>query len=296
MRRVLPSLASAGIVGLGVFWWVTAPDRLPDDAVAGLSADVAHGEQVFWASGCSSCHAAPDATGDEKLLLAGGQKFPSDFGTFIAPNISPDPENGIGGWSTLDLANAMTRGVSPEGAHYYPAFPYTSYANADLQDIVDLKAFLDTLPAVPTPSQAHEVGFPFNIRRSLGGWKFLFADKGWVITDGLTPETERGRYLVEALGHCGECHTPRNGLGGMERAAWLSGAPNPDGKGTIPNITPGELDWSAADIAYYFETGFTPDFDSVGGHMASVVDNLSKLSAEDRAAIAAYLKIVPAVK
>ncbi|MGL4310007.1 MAG: c-type cytochrome [Paracoccaceae bacterium] len=296
MRRLFGYLVLLAIAGFAVFWFVTAPKRLPDDATAGLTGDATRGEQVFWAGGCASCHAAPDAKDDARLLLVGGQRFASPFGTFIAPNITPDPDAGIGGWSLQDLANAMQRGVSPEGQHYYPAFPYTSYAKAELQDIADLKAFMDTLPADATPSLAHEVGFPFNIRRSLGGWKFLFFKTDWVIDGELTEAETRGRYLAETLGHCGECHTPRNFLGGSDTARWLAGGPDPSGKGSFPNITPGKLDWTEGDLVQYFTTGFTPEFDSVGGHMAFVVDNLSKLPESDREALAAYLKKVPPVE
>ena len=142
-------------------------------------------------------------------------------------------------------------------------------------DVADLWAFMQTLPAVPQESQPHELGFPFNIRLSLGGWKLLFLKDGFV-TEADTPELERGRYLVEALGHCTECHTPRNAIGGLEMAKWMDGAPIPGGKGKTPGITPAHLDWSATDIAYYLETGFTPDFDSAGGEMAAVVQNTAK--------------------
>ncbi len=294
--RTVKVLGALALLGVGAFLVLTRADKLPDTAMDGLQADAARGEQVFWAGGCASCHAAIDATGDGKFLLAGGQKFASPFGTFIAPNISPDPENGIGGWTALDLANAMARGVSPEGTHYYPVFPYASYIHADLQDIADLHAFLMTLPAVATPSPAHEVGFPFNIRRSLGGWKMLFLTPDWVVDGDLSEAQKRGRYLVEGLGHCAECHTPRNALGGLDRSRWLAGGPVPGGKGNFPNITPASLDWSEKDIVEYLTSGFTPDFDSAGGHMALVVENTAKLPAEDRAAIAAYLQIVPPVE
>ena len=288
MRRLIRYAFLLAALGLGAFWVLTRPETLSDDALDGLTADATRGEQVFHASGCASCHSAPGAEGDAGLILSGGQNFPSPFGTFTAPNISSDPTHGIGSWTTMDLANAMKHGVSPDGQHYFPAFPYTSYARATLQDIVDLRAYLATLPASQVASLPHNVGFPFNVRRSLGGWKLLFADDSWV-TDASSPELERGRYLVEALGHCGECHTPRNVLGGTDRAQWLSGAPDPSGKGKIPSIRPPTLDWAQADLVYYFESGFTPEFDSVGGHMAHVVANLSKLPPEDRAAIAAYL-------
>jgi mono/diheme cytochrome c family protein len=296
MRRIFVLLALIAMCGLGVFWFVTRPQVLSDDALAGLTPDVSHGESVFWAAGCASCHAAHDATGDAKLILSGGQSFPSEFGTFIAPNISSDPNQGIGDWSALDLANAMTKGVSPDGQHYYPVFPYTSYNKAKLQDVVDLRAFMATLPASDIPSQPQDVGFPFNIRRLLGGWKWLFLSDKWVVDAPSSAGEERGRYLVEALGHCAECHTPRNVLGGLEGDRWLAGGPIPGGKGRFPNLTPGALTWSEDDLTYYFETGFTPDFDSSGGHMALVIENLSKATAEDRAAIAAYLQILPSVK
>ena len=169
--RVLALLIIIGLIGLAGFWFVTRPDTLPDDTFTALSGDAEAGEAVFWAGGCASCHAAPGAEGDEeRLVLAGGQTFATEFGSFVAPNISPT-EAGIAGWSVDDLGNAMMRGVSPEGQHYYPAFPYTSYSRAAPQDIADLHAFLQTLPASDVANQPHDIGFPFSIRRLLGGWK-----------------------------------------------------------------------------------------------------------------------------
>jgi len=296
MRRFLAALLVLAVVALGLFWFVTRPAPLPADALDGLTPDLAKGEQVFWAGGCAACHAAAEARGEAKLVLAGGQRFPSPFGTFVAPNISNDPAAGIGGWSALDLANAMLRGVSPRGEHYYPVFPYASYTKAALQDVVDLRAYLATLPADATPSAPHEVGFPFSIRRGLGAWKALYLDPAWVVSGELTPAEARGRYLAEALGHCGECHTPRGPFGGMERARWLAGGPVPGGKGNFPNITPAKLTWSERDIVEYLTSGFTPEFDSAGGHMALVVENTAHLPESDRAAIAAYLKRVAPVE
>jgi mono/diheme cytochrome c family protein len=148
---------------------------------------------------------------------------------------------------------------------------------------------MDTLPVSEVPNQPHDVAFPFNIRRSLGGWKLLFANSGWVLEEAETPEILRGRYLVEAQAHCGECHTPRNALGGLDKGSWLTGAVLP-GEGKVPGITPAVLDWAPEDVAYYLETGFTPDFDSAGGAMTHVVENMAQLSPGDRAAIAAYLQ------
>jgi mono/diheme cytochrome c family protein len=295
MRRILTRLVVLGLICLVAGLYFTRPKTLPADALAGLTPDLANGEQVFWAGGCASCHADPKATGEAQLVLQGGQRLASPFGNFVVPNISPS-EQGIAGWTTLDLANAMHYGTSPKGKHYFPAFPYGSYVKATMQDIVDLKSYLDTLPLSDRASEPHEVGFPFNIRLSLGGWKMLFFSDAFVVTAELSPEETRGRYLAEALGHCGECHTPRNALGGWNRAAWLGGAANPSGTGRIPNITPGKLTWSNEELVEYFTSGFTPEFDSAGGHMAYVVENLSKLPESDRASIATYLKKVASVE
>jgi mono/diheme cytochrome c family protein len=280
------------VVGGAAGWWLTRPKPMTEADFAGIIGDVARGEQVFHAAGCASCHAAPGAEGQATLVLSGGQTFPSAFGTFVAPNISTDTAHGIGGWTLAQFGSAVMRGVSSEGEHLYPAFPYTAYQNATLQDVADLKAYMDTLPASDVPSQPHRVGFPFNIRLSLGGWKFLFGGAGWAVAENLTPTEARGRYIAEALAHCGECHTPRNALGGLDRTRWLAGAPNPSGQGTIPNITPAKLAWSEAEIVEYLTSGFTPEYDSAGGHMAHVVENMAKLPETDRQAVAAYLKRV----
>ena len=293
--RVIVGLAALAVSGVGAGWIVTAPDPLTADTFAGLTGDATRGAQVFAAAGCGSCHMAPDAQGEAKRVLAGGQAFASDFGTFFAPNISPDPIHGIGEWSVQDLGNALMRGVSPEGAHYYPALPYAAYDRMEPQDVADLHAHLMTLPPDATPSQAHDLGFPFNIRRGLGLWKALFLPEGWAVEGDLTEVEARGRYISEALAHCGECHTPRNALGGLDMARWLGGAPNPSGQGRIPNITPAALDWAEGDIVAYLTTGFTPDYDSAGGHMAHVVENMATLPESDRAAVAAYLKRVAPV-
>jgi mono/diheme cytochrome c family protein len=290
--RIFPVLLSLAVIAAAGGWVLSAPSPLSADEFEGLTGDPVHGEQVFSAAGCASCHMAPGATGSSQLVLAGGQRFPSPFGTFIAPNISSDPAQGIGGWSVLDLGNAIQRGVSPDGAHYFPALPYTAYAKMVPQDVVDLHAYLTTLPADATPNQPHEIGFPFNIRRSLGLWKLLFTGQDWAVQGDLTVDETRGRYIAEAMAHCAECHTPRNALGGLDRSQWLAGAPDPSGQGRIPDIRPSALTWSKDEIVEYLTSGFTPEFDSVGGHMAHVVENMAKLPDTDRQAVAAYLKRV----
>ncbi|WP_309084113.1 cytochrome c [Chelativorans sp.] len=300
MRRVLLILAAAIIVAGAAFWFLTEPELLDGSALSGLQpGDPARGERFFFAGGCASCHTAP-GEGATELQLGGGGALETEFGTFIAPNISPDPENGIGAWSEADFANAMLRGVSPDGEHYYPAFPYTSYARMEPQDVIDLFAFIKTLPPVAERAPDHTLSFPFTLRRGLGLWKRLYMHPEPVIAlDANASESVvRGRYLVEGPGHCGECHTPRDFVGGLKYDQWLAGGDAFEGEGRVPNITPGGGigSWSEGDIAYYLESGFTPDFDSVGGSMVPVQKNMARLPAEDREAIAAYLKAVPAVE
>ncbi|UWQ20306.1 cytochrome c [Jannaschia sp. W003] len=290
MRRAALGLGALALLAGAAGLWITRAEGLGGSAKAAIAAapaDAALGEQVFWAAGCASCHAAEDAEGEARLVLEGGQRFASDFGTFVAPNVSTDPVHGIGAWTPEQFADAVQRGVSPEGAHYYPAFPYTAYALMEPPEVAALWAFWQTLPASDAASQPHEVGFPFSIRRGVGAWKMLYAGRGYVVE-----EESRGRHLVEAMGHCGECHTSRDPIGGLRRSAWLQGAPNPDGEGRVPAIA--GLDWSEAEIASYLADGFTPEFDVAAGSMASVVKNLSHLPDEDRLAIARYVKAVPA--
>ena len=290
MRRLIVAILVFGALAGVAFWLLTEPRRLAAADLPQHTPDLANGERMFWAGGCESCHAPAGAQGDDMLKLAGGPPLVTSFGTFHAPNISPDPQNGIGGWSTLDFVNAMKFGVAPDGTHLYPAFPYTSYQRMRLEDLIDLKAFLDTLPAMASPSASHELAFPFTIRRGLGLWQLLYVDGATFSPDPAKSDiVNQGAYLVEGPAHCGECHTPRNLIGGPDTTRAYAGGPAPEGDGTIPNITPAHLDWSEDDIAAMLETGFTPEFDSVGGSMAPVVRNTAKLTADDRAAIAAYI-------
>lgn len=283
-------MRKAAIVLLAVVllaWWLTEPRGAPPGRIPESAGNSVDGEQVFHAGGCASCH------GDD---LAGGHEMRTPFGTFRVPNITPHLTAGIGDWSLAEFADAMLAGVSPEGRHYYPAFPYTSYTRMSGADVANLKAYLDGFAPVENDIAGPELGFPWNLRRGIGLWKMRYFDDSWFVEGGDGEAFERGRYLVEALGHCGECHTPRGALGGFDRSAWLAGAPSPDGEGRVPDITPqGEplADWSEKDIAYYLESGFTPDFDTVGGSMVKVQENFARLSDEDRAAVAAYLKALP---
>lgn len=298
LGRILIGLVLVGGVAAVAAYSATGPNRLSRSELADLPEGSAErGETVFWAGGCSSCHAAKDAEGDEKLALGGGVVLKTEFGDFVVPNISMDSEDGIGAWSAADFANAMLRGVSPDGRHYYPSFPYTSFVRMELEDIADLWAYWQTLPAVEGRTDGHSLVFPYNMRRAIGIWKRAFlSDAPAVALDDPDPKVARGQYLVEGPGHCGECHSPRDAAGAIDLQKWLAGAPNPDGEGRIPNITGGEGgigSWSASDIAYYLESGFTPDFDSVGGSMVKVQESISRLPSEDLEAIGAYLKAVP---
>lgn len=298
MKKLAISMGVTGIF-VAIFLWVLSAPETPDERPL-PKGDTANGEVMFWAGGCASCHAAPKSKGDARFVLGGGLELKTPFGIFRAPNISPDGDNGIGNWSNSDFATAMLKGVNPAGAHYFPAFPYTSYARMNNQDVMDLWAFLKTLPKTTNKVADHDVPFPFNIRRAVGLWKWLYFKPGKVleIADA-TPQIARGQYLVEGPGHCGECHTQRNFLGGMDYSRWLAGGKAPEGDEFIANITPhktGIGDWSVEDIAYSLESGFTPSFDTFGSSMVEVQENMAELPAKDREAIAAYLKAVPAVK
>jgi mono/diheme cytochrome c family protein len=302
-NRYLRALAAVVAVAIAAAWWLTRPQSLAAADLPDHDPDPVAGERVFWAGGCASCHATPvdgrRAKGDDKLLLGGGLELDTPYGVFRVPNISSHPDHGIGAWPPVDFVNAMQRGVSPDGRHYYPSFPYTSYARMPVEDVLDLKAFLDTLPPVEGRVAGHSLGFPWSIRRGLGAWKRRYLDVGAMTAGTSETPVDRGRLLVEGAGHCGECHTPRDRFGGLRRDRWLAGAPNPEGEGRVPNITPGGKNisaWSTADIAYYLESGFTPEFDTVGGSMVAVQENISRLSSQDREAIAAYLKALPAVE
>lgn len=293
-RTILVALL-AMMAAAGVYWWLSAPVVAAASAGPAHVPNLANGERIFNAGGCASCHVVPDQP--DRTRLGGGVAIRSPFGTFYAPNISPDPNDGIGKWKEADFVNAVMNGVSPSGQHYFPAFPYTSYQHAKREDVVDLFAYLKTLPPVAGKVRDHDVRFPFDIRRNIGIWKFLFMDDKPFVADGSkSPQWNRGAYLVNSFGHCAECHSPRNVLGGTIAGQRFAGGPNPEGEGWVPNITPKRLgDWSAKDIAYFLKTGELPDGDSVGGAMTRVIKNTSQLPDEDLAAMADYVKSLPPV-
>jgi mono/diheme cytochrome c family protein len=296
LRRILLVAILAGVAGLGLFWWLTIPAVVAATSLPAYQPNPANGAIMFDAGGCSSCHAVPNQP--DRTRLGGGLAIPSPFGTFYAPNISPDANDGIGRWTEAEFVTAVTKGTSPGGAHYFPAFPYPSYQHAKPEDVRDLYAYLKTLAPVPGKSRDHDVPFPFSIRRNIGIWKWLFMDGKPFVPDAANPPAwNRGAYLVNSFGHCAECHSPRNFLGGIVSAQRFAGGPNPEGKGWVPNITQkGLAEWSAKDIAYFLETGLTPDGDSAGGLMVRVIKNILLLPAQDRDAIADYIKSLPPVE
>jgi mono/diheme cytochrome c family protein len=295
LRKLFILAVIAAIIGFGVFWGLTIPATVPASALPQRAPDPENGRTMFYIGGCTSCHATPGQ--DDKTRLGGGAGLKSPFGTFYAPNISPDPKEGIGKWTEVEFVSAMMKGTSPDDSHLFPAFPYTSYQRMRIDDVRDLFAHLKTLPAVQDKSKPHDVPFPFNIRRTLGVWKFLFLDgRPFQPDPGKDAVWNRGAYLANGPGHCAECHSPRNILGGIITAQRYAGGPEPGGDGFVPNITQKSLTYSQEQLVKLLETGETPDGDTIGGEMAKVTANTAKLSAADREAIATYIRSLPPVE
>ncbi len=296
MARKLVLLAvAAATAAIGGFWYLTTPSIISPAALGPHTANLENGRTMFYAGGCASCHAVPGQ--DDRTRLGGGLALQTSFGTFYPPNISADIDDGIGGWTEAEFVTALVKGTSPDRTHYYPALPYTSYQRITFDDLRDLFAFLKTLPAVQGKVQDSDLPIHFKIRRALGIWKLLFLDgQPFKPDQNKSAQWNRGAYLVNGPGHCAECHSPRNALGGIKANQRFAGGPDVEGKDWVPNITQqGIGEWSEKDIATLLETGETPD-DRVGGSMVEVVRNTSQLSAEDRAAMAVYLKSLPPVQ
>jgi len=296
-RSWLVILLVACTVGAAVTAWIVTKPRpaLADNENQAFdrNGDPAKGRLIFAAGDCASCHASPGQP--DRLRLGGGLALASPYGTFRVPNISTDPVDGIGAWRTIDIANAILSGVSPDGCHYYPAFPYSSYAKMHVGDVNDLIAYLRTLPAVSGKPPPHILSAPFRIRRLVGFWKLLFFDRKPMAPDPARDAAwNRGRYLVEAVAHCAECHSSRNLLGGIKPDTRFAGGPDPEGIGYIPNITPARIGgWTEADVAEMLKTGRTPNHGHIGSSMADVVTNTAMLPPGDREAIANYIKSLP---
>ncbi|MEA2991773.1 MAG: hypothetical protein QOD40_693 [Alphaproteobacteria bacterium] len=296
LRKLTILTGIAAVIAFAGFWFLTIPSVVPASALGPHTPNLENGRTMFYAGGCASCHATPEQ--DDKTQLGGGLGLKSSFGTFFVPNISPDPDDGIGKWNEAQFVTALVKGTSPEGRHYYPAFPYTSFQRMNFDDLRDLFAFLKTLPAVQDTVQEHDLPIHFKIRRTLGIWKLLFLDGAPFKPDPTkSQQWNRGAYLVNGPGHCAECHSPRNFLGAIVAGQRFAGGPNLEGEGFIPNITPARIgNYSEKDIEEVLDTGDIPDGDRVGGAMVEVVRNTSQLSPADRAAIAVYIKSLPPVE
>ncbi|WP_028484521.1 cytochrome c [Thioalkalivibrio sp. ALE17] len=285
----LPALCLAGLIGSAPIQADTSIGELEPEADA--EDRIAYGEYVLRAGGCVTCHTAEDGE-----FLAGGRPIESPFGVFYGPNITPDPEHGIGGWSEDDFKRALQQGRGPDGRHYYPAFPFTSYTRMKDEDIEALWAFLQAeVEPVARENTPHDLVWYARFRPSLMGWKWLHFEPGAFEPDPDESEQwNRGAYLTLALGHCMECHTPRTRTGGLDLERLGAGARLPDGD-VASNITPdretGIGRWGERHIARYLEMGLTRDGDFAGGAMADVIDHgTAHLTDEDRRAIAVYLQ------
>jgi mono/diheme cytochrome c family protein len=290
---LLVILLALGAVGSVTIWVLSAPRPALKGVSTDQKGDSVKGRLIFAAGDCASCHASPGQP--DRLRLGGGLALASPFGTFRPPNISSDAVDGIGAWRTTDLANALLSGVSPAGTHYYPAFPYTSYAKMQPGDVNDLMAYLRTLPAVSGRSPPHDLNLLFRFRRIVGLWKIVFFDRTPIVPEPNRDDVwNRGQYLAEAVAHCAECHSSRNLFGAIKPDTRFAGGTDPEGVGYIPNITPTRMaDWSDRQVAEMLKSGNTPNHGRAGSSMTDVVTNTAMLPQSDRDAIAVYIKSLP---
>ncbi len=278
------------IVGTGTAYMVVRGPDIPLRRLDGLTGNIDRGAYVARLSGCIACHTDARNNG---AVLAGGGATETAFGTFYAPNITPHLEDGIGGWSIDDFSRALTAGLSPDGSHYFPVFPYAFYTRMSDQDIVDLWAAVNSVPPVASGPPEHELDFPYSVRAGVGLWKWLYLDNGELAPDPSRPESwNRGRYLALGPAHCGACHTPRDFLGGRQLELRWTGGEGPDGE-AVPPITGTALSdagWTEEDLAFALRTGIVPGGDAFGGSMAEVVRDGSQFwSGDDLSAIATYV-------
>lgn len=293
-RKVAGASAAAAAVLLAALLALSSA-RPRSVALPEHEADPAKGEILYLAGSCLSCH-RPAGEAADPGLPSGGAPFATPVGTFHPQNLTPDVETGIGAWSAPDFVVAMTQGISPEGRHYFPAFPYTSFARMTLEDLLDLRAYLMSLPPVASPEVPPEIFAERLARRSVGLWKRLAFDPEPVERDpGRSDSWNRGNYLVNGPGHCGECHTPRTFLMALDESRPLAGAPHPAGaeEGVVPSLRDmiGRGRYTdAADLVLALTFGETFGYDKISsGGMATIQMNLARLPEGDVQAIAEYL-------
>ena len=262
------------------------------------AADIARGKYVFGATGGCGCHTVPKHPAN-----AGGRRYDGPFGTVYSANITPDRETGIGSWTDEQIITAIRLGRRPNGERLIPVHPYTTFNGMIADDLQALVAFLRTVPAVKQANQPKKISVPMFESVFLPAWLAAFAPKETPPTSAPTSGTARGEYLVRAVGHCGECHTPRTMTMATDNSRFLAGNPKGPEDSEVPNITPDKttgLTWTEEEIADYLATGNKPDGDVAGGLMGEVIDGTlagyKDLTKADRLAIARYLKTIPAVK
>ncbi len=276
------------------------------DVRAADAQSIARGKYLYDAADCYSCHGGPrgglngGASSGKLKLPSGGLGLDTPFGTFRSPNITPDKQYGIGNWSEEEFKTALRNGIGRNGEYLFPVFTYTSFTKLTDRDIEDLYAYIMSLPAVPLPNKPHEAKQPFNWRPLLVFWRALFFTAGPMKDEAERgKDWNRGNYLVHAVTHCEECHTPRNFLGGLDLGRSFAGNIGGPDKQNAPNITSdvktGIGNWSIADIEQLLKTGMTPDSDLIGSGMKAVVQGTSKLTDADRHAMAVYLKSIPPI-
>ena len=294
-RRLIVALAVLGSAGATAFWLLTRPSRLPAEQIPAHDVDLANGETLCHAGSCGACHKAPDgARGAERHLPTGGAPFQTPIGVFYPQNLTPDVETGLGRWSALDFVDAMWLGVSPDGRHYFPAFPYTSFRSITITDLLDLRAYLMSLPPVRSPAREADVPMLFLARRGVGLWKRLaFRQPIFVPEPGHTASWTRGAYLANAPGHCGECHTPRDWLMIPDPSRAMAGGPHPAGEGKVPSLR-GLLArkryQDVDDLVLALRFGETYGYDGLSsGGMAAIQENLALLPESDLRALSEYL-------
>jgi mono/diheme cytochrome c family protein len=288
------ALVPVGLAAIILAWlFVGTPSRSVD--MVSVTGDATRGAYVVRLAGCVSCHTAPKtkAAPQGGPFLAGGSKLATPFGIFYGPNITPHREAGIGTWNGDEFADALVNGHSPTG-HLYPVFPFTSYSKMTDQDIVDLWAWLKTVPGDATPSRAHEISNPFAARALMAPWKTLFHDvEPFETRADRSPAWNRGRYIVDGIGHCAECHTPRGRFGALDPGRSLEGSTLAPKSEKVPAITAEALakrDYGKGDLLMAFQFGLVPDGDVLGGSMGEVLsDQLGHLTMQDLGAIATYL-------
>ena len=286
----------AGAAGVGIFWWLTIPAVIAPASLAPYTPNLANGLTTFNAGGCSSCHAVPNQP--DRLKLGGGLALPSPFGTFYVPNISPDPNDGIGRWSEADFVTAVLKGTSPDGAHYFPAFPYASYQRAKVEDVRDLFAYLKTLAPVAGKARDHDVPFPFNIRRNVGIWKWLFMDGKPFVPDAARSAHGIAAPISSMVSAIARSATARAICSAASSKRSVSqAAPIRKARAGCPTSRRrGSPTGARRTSTISSRPGRCRMATTAGGSMARVIKNTSQLSPEDRAAMAEYLKSLPPVE